>query len=850
MRHFYRASSLVAATLLSVTALSVTAHAQQATGVITGHYVGDLRGNPEARLIESSTNTVVQTMPVVNQLRTTLPEKEARFTFHDVPYGRYRIEIWRERTLVAYEYTSVSSAVPVTVELPQRDPDHGVILVEAERGTVDPEKTGSSKLFTAETIRDLPAVSNERRIEAVLLNTPGVVPDEDGRLHVRGEDAAIQYVIDGIPITANMTRVYSTLFNANLIKTVSVQTGGLDAEYGVATAGVLAITTKSGFDHPFFANAAAGYGSFNTKELSAELGGNVGGQVAGFLGVATSESDRYLDPISGFDPINDHGRSRHIFGKVDAMLGEMVDLDLIGSYNGTIYSVPNAKERVPAQDQKQDMTDYMVGVHMDAYLSQTATLSALAYHRKATGKLTSGGLTRISSSADSLQAVTENERFFVGADRSNEANGGQLELSLRGDWLDMAHEVKAGVGGEIYPLHEFFTFAVVNPALSDSNVSGGDARYVPYDLTRGGHPFLVDAAKTGHRYSAFLQDRIRSGHWTVSAGLRYDLYSLLADESAVSPRLSAAYEVSPDLVLRAGYSRIFMQAPIENILVSSSSQARLLAAGEQASTPNLVTSEKSHSFELGAAYRLNEYLSFDLVGYGKLIDDFIVKVELGNSGIIFPVNLKQGLVAGGELRAELRNLSNFSASLSIGGGAAIGMKPEDGTSPIAAGLILGEEGRNYSHPWGGEDIFPTEHNQMITAAMTVNYHEEHGLFATLGGRFDSGLPFDLTDRNGNGLTAEQSRQELINRGYSEDVIDMLELESEEPGSPDKSVAPHVVLDAALGLDFEPLTSFRGRLTLGVQNILDTPYLYKFESSFSSTHYGIPRSFLARLEIGL
>ncbi len=65
----------------------------------------------------------------------------------------------------------------------------------------------------------------------------------------------MQYVVDGIPISANLTRVYSSLFNANLIKSVDVQTGGLSAEYGRTSAAVLAVTTKSGFDRPFFAHA-------------------------------------------------------------------------------------------------------------------------------------------------------------------------------------------------------------------------------------------------------------------------------------------------------------------------------------------------------------------------------------------------------------------------------------------------------------------------------------------------------------------------------------------------------------------------------------------------------------------
>ena len=108
-----------------------------------------------------------------------------------------------------------------------------------------------------------------------------------------------------------------------------------------------------------------------------------------------------------------------------------------------------------------------------------------------------------------------------------------------------------------------------------------------------------------------------------------------------------------------------MQPPVENYLVSSSAEARSLAGSKQGTIPTSVQSEKEHVFELGALYRINRYLDFDITGYTKLIDDFIVRVELGNSGVIFPVNLKKGVVAGGELRARLRDWSNISGFVSF-----------------------------------------------------------------------------------------------------------------------------------------------------------------------------------------
>jgi hypothetical protein len=178
------------------------------------------------------------------------------------------------------------------------------------------------------------------------------------------------------------------------------------------------------------------------------------------------------------------------------------------------------------------------------------------------------------------------------------------------------------------------------------------------------------------------------------------------------------------------------------------------------------------------------------------------------------------------------------------------LKPDDGSSPIAAGLIMGEEGQNYSHPFAGESSFFTEHNQLFTAVMNVAYHPMPWLTAILGGRFDSGLPFDLVDKNGAGLDEAASRVELQHRGYSNAVIDLLSLSSDKPGSPDKSVAPHAVFDLGLCADLRTFTQLPLSVSCSVLNVLDAQYLYKFESSFGGTHFGVPRTFFFKMSFSV
>jgi hypothetical protein len=230
--------------------LSATLHSQQSSGTIMGR-LHDMSPQVEpgvvVRLIEVSTHTSIQEVK---------PELAGHFVFRNVPFATYDLRVLYESDVLATRRVTVNSPVPIVLSIDSlqefRTPE---VLVTADRFGPDDSRLSSRTTFTATTVQTLAASVSNKKIESLLLNTPGVVPDEDGRLHVRGEDAQLQYVIDGIPVTGNMTRVYSSLFSAQLIKSVDVLTGSLNAEYGVATAGVLAITTKSGFDKPFFIDA-------------------------------------------------------------------------------------------------------------------------------------------------------------------------------------------------------------------------------------------------------------------------------------------------------------------------------------------------------------------------------------------------------------------------------------------------------------------------------------------------------------------------------------------------------------------------------------------------------------------
>lgn len=789
--------------------------AQNSIGVISGT-IHDKRSEIEKEvtitLVEITTHTKIQEIT---------PDRSGTFTFRNVPFATYDVNVIFDSILLARKRVDVRSNIPIVLSIDSlREYElAGVSIVATQNQT----NYGTHTIFTATSLENLPKSSQTKGIESLLLNSPGVVPDEDGRLHVRGEDAQLQYVVDGIPITQNMTRIYSGLFNSGLIKSADFMTGGLNAEYGVAASGILAITTKSGFESPFFVNASGNIGSFGNKESSLEIGGNVHASTAYYFTGGVSSSNRYLDPVSGFDPIHDDGNSKNFFGKINTILSNSMDLTILGSANSTDFSIPNLTD-ANKQDQKQSINDNMLGVRLNVVIGENSMLSILGYRRYAEAELKSGGMSDITDTKKALSVIDDR---FIGALRKNTVTGGDLEYSMKPTWFGLENDAKVGFGGESFPLEESFAYADTASLQS-------------------GKYFSTTQSRTGNRLSGYFQDQAHWNKWTFSAGIRFDQFQLFDTEQALSPRLVVAYLMSDNLVLRFSYNRIVMQSPIENILISSSADAAAyFHTTDQGTVPTQVRSEKSHNVEIGAAWQMNEFVDIDIAGYGKLIDDFIVKAELGTSGIIFPVNLKNGFVAGGELKARLHDWHNFSGILAVSTCVSRGVTPSDGTSPIAAGLIIGEEGHNYSHPFSGEGTFPTEHNQLLTASLNLNYKISENFSANFGGRFDSGLPFDLVDANGVGLDETAARAELKKRGYFDAVINMLDISSEKPGSPDKSSAPHAIFDISANYNLKPV-----RLSIAVLNILDTQYLYKFESSFGGTHFGQPRMIALKLDVKL
>ncbi|WP_128971238.1 TonB-dependent receptor plug domain-containing protein [Bradyrhizobium tropiciagri] len=118
---------------------------------------------------------------------------------------------------------------------------------DQRRDSVIMPKVGTTNYqLSQKDIENLPQ-GNAAQLSDIVLQFPGVYQDStsSGDFHVRNEHANVQYRINGILLPDGVSG-FSQLLETSFIGSIGLITGALPAQYGLRTAGVLDITTKSG----------------------------------------------------------------------------------------------------------------------------------------------------------------------------------------------------------------------------------------------------------------------------------------------------------------------------------------------------------------------------------------------------------------------------------------------------------------------------------------------------------------------------------------------------------------------------------------------------------------------------
>src|ERR1700690_2372423 len=164
-------------------------------------------------------------------------------------------------------------------------------------------------------------------LNQVIMQAPDVAQDSFGQFHVRGEHNGLQYRLNGIILPEGIS-VFGQSLDPLLISSMTLITGALPAEYGLRTAGIINLTTKSGLLQPGGAVSLYG-GSHGTVEPSVNYGGG-SGSLSYFVSADFLRNDLGIEsPDGSTNPIHDHTTQYHGFGYFEDILDSQNRLALM-----------------------------------------------------------------------------------------------------------------------------------------------------------------------------------------------------------------------------------------------------------------------------------------------------------------------------------------------------------------------------------------------------------------------------------------------------------------------------------------------------------------------------------------
>jgi hypothetical protein len=174
---------------------------------------------------------------------------------------------------------------PVITQARRREPDarppteaqvlasKTATLDDARRNIFAPVGTGRYE-FSHQAIEALPQGTNSA-LDKVLLQAPGVTQDtaERDKLHVRNEHGNLQFRINGIALPEG-AGAFGQFLDTAIVGQLDLITGALPAQFGLRTAGVVDIQTKTDAFNNSGSLSIYG-GSHGTITPSYEYGGTV-----------------------------------------------------------------------------------------------------------------------------------------------------------------------------------------------------------------------------------------------------------------------------------------------------------------------------------------------------------------------------------------------------------------------------------------------------------------------------------------------------------------------------------------------------------------------------------------------
>jgi len=719
-----------------------------------------------------------------NQYRHSFTtDQEGKLVAKRLPFGLYRVRIQHEGFAPYADIVEIRSAIPIERSVTLAIAGAETTIVVSDSGTlIDPHSTGSNNRIGSETLRDRGASLPGRSVIDLVDMQPGWLLEANAVLHPRGSEYQVQYVVDGIPMTDNRSPSFATEIDADDVQSMNILTADYPAEYGRKLGGVIEVTTARDSRQGWHGKVSASGGSFDTAGGYAMAQYGWGRNTLSLSGDA-ARTDRYLDPPVEQNYTN-WGTTGSFSAHYERDLSDSDRLGVVLRREQSRFLVPNEQIQQDA-GQRQDRDSY-------------ETLGQFSYQHVFSPKWLADVRVMSRDLAASLWSNALSTPMIAAQNRGFREAYAKATIS--------AHlgrqELKAGVEGDFGSVREALNYRITDASMFDPDTP----------------PLFNFADRRQDREQAlFVQDLVRLGNWTLSAGLRWDHYRLVTDQSAVSPRLGAAwYWRAADIVFRASYDRVFQTPAFENLLLASSAAVATL-------NDNVlrlpVEPSLGNFYEAGFTKGFFGKLRLDANYFRRDANNYADDDVLLNTGVSFPIAFRKAEIHGVEVKLELPRWGPLSGS--IGYTNMLGV----GYLPVTGGLFLGDDATTQL---ASASSFPISQDQRNTVRSRVRYQLVPRAWVALGGSYGSGLPVEF-----DGTQADAIAQ------YGQQIVDRLNLARGR-------VRPNFSLDASAGVDLVKTDKRTLRLQADVLNLTNRLNVINFAGLFSGTAIAAPRSFSLRL----
>jgi outer membrane receptor for ferrienterochelin and colicins len=506
--------------------------------------------------------------------------------------------------------------------------------LNAARDSIQPQTGASTYTLTSQSIDAIPGGDN-LQLSQIILQAPGVAQDSFGQLHVRGDHNGLQYRLNGVILPEGLS-VFGQALNPRLADQVQLITGALPAQYGLRTAGIIDIRTKSGIESG--GDISMYGGSHNTYQPSGEYSVS-SGALSMFVSADYLRSGLGLESPDGRStPLHDNTEQLHGFAYLEDIIDPSNKLSGVFGASSERFQIPNLSGQQPGlgitaagisaypsdqlNEQQREATQYGVIslLHTgDAWTGQVSVFgrySSLDFTPDAVGDLLYNGIAQTAAKRDT-------------------AGGLQAEGVYT---LPGAHTLRAGLLLQV-----------------DRSTSATSSLVLPVDANgaqTSGNPLTVidNNARTSATYSIYVQDEWKLlSNLVLNYGLRFDQFDGYRDENQLSPRVNLVWTPQPDTTVHAGYSRYFSPPPFELVATQTVGKFAGTTAAPASTLDTTPYAERSDYFDVGVSQKVAGGLTVGLDTYYKTAVHLVDEGQFGAPIILTPFNYQSGRTYGAEL---------------------------------------------------------------------------------------------------------------------------------------------------------------------------------------------------------